>query len=271
MTAELPGLAVHGLTVRDARDRVLLDDVDLTVPPGGRLGVVGPSGAGKSLLVSALAGAPPAGVATTGRLTLGTAPPRTIELGRITPADRAGLAADLVVIHQDSLRGLNPCLTIGRQLTDTLRRHRPDLPRRRRADESLAWLSRVRMSDRERVAAAHPHQLSGGMRQRVVIALALCGGQTIIVADEPTTALDTVHQAECLALLDRLCSDGGRTLVLVGHDLALVAGLCDRIAVVDTGRIVEQGPTAGIVSSPSHQLTRDLVAETRRLRNAIDG
>lgn len=239
----------------------LLDDVSLALAPGERLGVVGESGSGKTMLALSLLGLlpPPARLAG-GRLLL-----RGEDLARAAPARlRALRGAQLAYVPQDPGAALDPMLPVGAQMVEALGAH-ASLGRRAARRRAAELLARVRLPDPEGLLGAWPHELSGGMRQRVLIAMALAHDPAVIVADEATTALDVTVQAEVLALLDRLCAEKGAALMFISHDLTLVAGLCSRALVLYAGRVVEEGPVAGLLSAPAHPYTRALVAAAPEL------
>ncbi len=263
-------LRVRGLSVRTRGDSpaLLLDDVDLDLAPGQRVGIVGHSGAGKSMFLRALTGFCPDSLDVQGSVQLIDGSGEIQELLTADTKQRRRLATGAMAISwQNALQSLNPYQTIARQLGATLRLHR-----QLTADEvrsaSLQWLASVGLPDGAGLLGSYPHQLSGGMRQRVAIAMTMCGGQPIVVADEPTTALDMVSQAECIDLYDRLCAAGARSLLYVSHDLALVGRLCTSVMVIQDARVVESGGIDQVFGNPTSELTRALVAHTRRVRPA---
>ncbi|CAH2599944.1 putative peptide ABC transporter ATP-binding protein y4tR [Rhodovastum atsumiense] len=219
-----------------------------------KLGIVGESGSGKSLTARAILRLLPANAQVTAdRLHFaGTDILRARESGmRAIRGRRAGL------ILQDPKYSLNPVMTAGAQIAEAWRAHRRG-SRREAQEAALDLLRQVRIRDPIRVAAAYPHELSGGMGQRVMIAMALAPGPDLLIADEPTSALDATVQAEILRLLDELVSQRGMGLILISHDLPLVAHFCDRVAVMYAGRIVEEVPAAGLTHA-SHPYTRGLL------------
>ncbi len=275
MTAA-PLLEVHRLRVEfPTRHGTLLaiDDVSFDIAPGEILGVVGESGAGKSLTGAAIIGLlePP------GRIAGGEI---RLEGQRIDnlPHDkmRAIRGRKIGAIFQDPLTSLNPLYTIGRQLTETIQTHLPvsaDEARQR----AIRLLQETGIPAAEARIDQYPHQFSGGMRQRVVIALALAAEPKLIVADEPTTALDVSIQAQIITLLRRLCREHGAAVMLVTHDMGVIAETCDRVAVMYAGRIVEIGPVQDVIHAPSHPYTVGLmgsipsVAEHRERLLQIEG
>jgi peptide/nickel transport system ATP-binding protein len=252
-----PQLEVSGLSVafRDgAEERPLLDDVSLALGRGEILGLVGESGSGKSLLCRTVIGLLPSRKlhVTAGRVRLDGAD----ILGRPMEAIRG---RRIGMIFQNPTSHLDPVMTIGRQIREGLVRHRGlDGPAARA--EAVALLDQVGFPDPARAVAAYAHQFSGGMRQRAMIAIALACDPEILVADEPTTALDVTIQAQILRLLTELRDRRGLSIVLITHDLGVVAQTCDRIAVMRAGRIVETGEKRALLAAPRHPYTRALIA-----------
>jgi peptide/nickel transport system ATP-binding protein len=271
-----PLLAVDRLRVEfptRAGTLVAVDGVSLEIAPGEVLGVVGESGAGKSLTGAAIIGLidPPgrigAGEVRLGERRIDNLPPE--EMRRVR-------GREIGAVFQDPLTSLNPLYTIGRQLVETITTHLDLSPReaRRRA---LDLLAEVGIPAPERRFDHYPHQFSGGMRQRVVIALALAAKPKLIIADEPTTALDVSIQAQIIALLKGLCREHGTAVMLITHDMGVIAETADRVAVMYAGRVVEVGPVADIIHRPQHPYTKGLmgsipsiVAERENLAQ-IDG
>ncbi len=250
-----------------------LDDISFSIAPGEILGVVGESGAGKSLTGAAIIGLlePP------GRIAGGQV---LLDGQRIDnlpyEAMRKIRGRQIGAIFQDPLTSLNPLYTIGRQLTETILTHLPvseDEARQR----AIKLLRETGIQGAEQRIDQYPHQFSGGMRQRVVIALALAAEPKLIVADEPTTALDVSIQAQIISLLKRLCKDHGAAVMLVTHDMGVIAETCDRVAVMYAGRIAEIGPVADVINRPLHPYTVGLMGsipamdEERARLMQIDG
>lgn len=233
-----------------------LDQISFEIAPGEILGVVGESGAGKSLTGAAIIGLlePPGRVAS-GRVVL--------EGQRIDdlPADRMRhiRGRKIGAIFQDPLTSLNPLYTIGRQLVETIQAHLPvsNEEARRRA---ISLLEDTGIPAAAQRMEHYPHQFSGGMRQRVVIALALAAEPKLIVADEPTTALDVSIQAQIIQLLKRICKDRGAAVMLITHDMGVIAETCDRVAVMYAGRVAEIGPVHEVINQPAHPYTLGLMA-----------
>ncbi len=232
-----------------------LDDVSFAIAPGEVLGVVGESGAGKSLTGAAVIGLlePPARVAG-GRI--GFAGRRIDDLA--DPAMRRLRGKEIGAIFQDPLTSLDPLYTIGSQLAETIRVHL-GLGRAGARRRALELLNEVGIPAPERRIDQYPHQFSGGMRQRVVIALALAANPRLVIADEPTTALDVSIQAQIIALLRRLTREHGTAVMLVTHDMGVIAETADRVAVMYAGRIVEIGAVRDVVLRPQHPYTAGLM------------
>ena len=229
--------------------------ISFAIAPGEVLGVVGESGAGKSVTGAAVIGLiDPPGRISAGAIRLGG---RRIDQ---LPYDqmRKVRGREIGAIFQDPLTSLNPLYTIGRQLTETIRTHLP-LSASEARTRAIALLDEVGIPGAAGRVDHYPHQFSGGMRQRVVIALALAANPRLIIADEPTTALDVSIQAQIIQLLKRLCRDHGTAVMLVTHDLGVIAETADRVAVMYAGRIVEIGPVADVIHRPAHPYTIGLM------------
>jgi peptide/nickel transport system ATP-binding protein len=274
MTAPL--LEVRHLRVEFPTRRgtlLALDDISFDIAPGEVLGVVGESGAGKSLTGAAIIGLlePP------GRIAGGEI---LLEGQRIDQLPyeqmRAIRGRKIGAIFQDPLTSLNPLYTIGRQLTETILTHLPVSAEEAR-QRAIRLLQDTGIPAAEQRIDQYPHQFSGGMRQRVVIALALAAQPKLIVADEPTTALDVSIQAQIIALLKRLCKEQGAAVMLVTHDMGVIAETCDRVAVMYAGRIAEIGPVHDVIHAPAHPYTSGLMGsipamdEDRERLLQIDG
>jgi peptide/nickel transport system ATP-binding protein len=271
-----PLLEVADLTVEfPSRRGVLraLDGVTFSIEAGEILGVVGESGAGKSLTGAAIIGLlePPGRIAG-GRITL--------EGRRIDGLSRAQFrpirGRRIGAIFQDPLTTLNPLYSVGRQLAETMQAHL-SLSDRAARERAVTWLEQVGIPAARRRVDAYPHAFSGGMRQRVVIALALCAEPKLVIADEPTTALDVSIQSQIIALLRRLTRDHGTAVMLVTHDMGVIAETADRVAVMYAGRVIEIGPVRDVVKHAAHPYTEglmgsipSLVHRVARLRQ-IDG
>ncbi|MGH7101242.1 MAG: ABC transporter ATP-binding protein [Acetobacteraceae bacterium] len=233
-----------------------LERVSLTIETGEVLGVVGESGAGKSLTGAAIIGL--------------IEPPGRISGGRILldgrRIDRFGHEAmrrirgrEIGAIFQDPLTTLNPLYTVGRQLTETMRTHLA-ISEREAERRAIGWLEQVGIPAAAERIGAYPHEFSGGMRQRVVIALALAAEPKLVIADEPTTALDVSIQAQIIALIKRLTRERGTAVMLITHDMGVIAETADRVAVMYAGRIAEIGPVGRVIRHPGHPYTEGLMA-----------
>jgi len=234
---------------------VAVDGVSLSIAPGEVLGVVGESGAGKSLTGAAIIGLiDPPGRIGAGEVRLGD---RRID--NLAPEEmRRVRGREIGAVFQDPLTSLNPLYTIGRQLVETITTHL-DLSMRAARRRALDLLGEVGIPAPERRFHHYPHQFSGGMRQRVVIALALAAQPKLIIADEPTTALDVSIQAQIIALLKRLCREHGAAVMLITHDMGVIAETADRVAVMYAGRVVEVGPVADVIHRPQHPYSKGLM------------
>lgn len=232
-----------------------LDDVSFDIAPGEILGVVGESGAGKSLTGAAIIGLlePPGRVAS-GEIRLDGRRIDNLPYNEMRKIRGRHIGA----IFQDPLTSLNPLYTVGRQLVETIQTHLP-LPGSEARERAIDLLRQTGIPAPEARVDQYPHQFSGGMRQRVVIALALAAEPRLIVADEPTTALDVSIQAQIIALLRRLAKDKGAAVMLVTHDMGVIAETCDRVAVMYAGRVVEVGPVQEVIHHPAHPYTRGLM------------
>ena len=231
-----------------------LDGISFGIAPGEVLGVVGESGAGKSLTGAAIIGLlePPGRIAS-GQVLLDG---KRID-GLPYEQLRRIRGRQIGAIFQDPLTTLNPLYTVGRQLVETMQAHLSLSDRDARA-RAVQWLRDVGIPAPERRVDAYPHEFSGGMRQRVVIALALCAEPRLVIADEPTTALDVSIQAQVIALLKALTREHGTAVMLVTHDMGVIAETADRVAVMYAGRIAEIGPARDVIQHPSHPYTEGL-------------
>ncbi|MBK5925922.1 ABC transporter ATP-binding protein [Rhodobaculum claviforme] len=264
-----PVLSVRGLTVEfPTRGGVLraLDAVTFDIRPGEVLGVVGESGAGKSMTGLAVQQLlePPGRIAG-GEVWLAGRRIDQLDDTAMTPIRGREIGA----VFQDPLTSLNPLFTVGNQLVETIRIHMR-LSRRGARARALDLLRQVGIPAAEERIDHYPHQFSGGMRQRVVIALALAAEPQLIIADEPTTALDVSIQAQITALLRRLCDDTGTAVMLVTHDMGVIAETADRVAVMYAGRLVEIGPVEEVLRAPRHPYTRGLVASIPALGRRVE-
>ena len=234
---------------------VAVDDVSLHIDEGEVLGVVGESGAGKSMTGNAIIGL----IEPPGRIAHGTVTLRGQRIEALPPERmRAIRGKEIGAIFQDPLTSLNPLYTIERQIVETILAHLPMTPKQAR-ERAIELLGEVGIPAPERRLSHYPHQFSGGMRQRVVIALALCAEPRLVVADEPTTALDVSIQAQIIALLKRLCRERRTAVMLVTHDMGVIAETADRVAVMYAGRIAEVGAVRDVIKNPKHPYSRGLM------------
>jgi peptide/nickel transport system ATP-binding protein/oligopeptide transport system ATP-binding protein len=258
-------LAIENLrTVFESRGRrvAAVDGVSLRVAPGQTLGIVGESGCGKSVLSQSIIRLVPA--------------PGRIEAGRIMFDGRDLLALDqdamrairtarIGMIFQEPMTSLNPALTVGQQITEAMRAHDRAASRSELRGRAVAMLRRVRIADAERRLDSYPHQLSGGMRQRVMIAMALSCGPDLLIADEPTTALDVTVQAQILDLMRELQAGSRMAIIMITHDLAVIAEMADEVAVMYAGRVVERASVAALFDDPQHPYTIGLLGSIPRM------
>lgn len=269
MSGQTPLLEVRHLRVEFPTRRgtlVALDDVSFTISAGEVLGVVGESGAGKSMTGAAIIGLlePP------GRIAAGEIRLDGKRIDNLRYEDMRRIRGkDIGAIFQDPLTTLNPLYTVGRQLAETMSTHLPITPAEARK-RAIGWLDLVGIPAAAQRIDSYPHEFSGGMRQRVVIALALCAEPRLIVADEPTTALDVSIQAQIIALLKSLAREKGTAMMLVTHDMGVIAETADRVAVMYAGRIAEIGPVRNVVKQASHPYTVGLMGSIPPLDRRVE-
>jgi peptide/nickel transport system ATP-binding protein len=271
-----PLLEVSGLRVEFPTRRGTLraiDDVSFTISPGEVLGVVGESGAGKSITGAAIIGLlePP------GRIAAGEVKLAGLRIDNLPPEEmRKVRGREIGAIFQDPLTSLNPLYTVGRQLVETIQAHL-NMSAAHARQRAIELLQATGIPAAEARVDHYPHQFSGGMRQRVVIALALAAEPKLVIADEPTTALDVSIQAQIIELLKKLCREKGTAVMLVTHDMGVIAETADRVAVMYAGRIAEIGPVADVIHRPRHPYSAGLmgaipsIAEERASLEQIDG
>ena len=266
MSTAPPLLQVTDLCVRfETHDGPVhaVDRLGFALERGQTLGIVGESGSGKSQTVLALMGL----LARNGRAT-GAVRHRGRDLLGLSPRELDAVRGDrIAMIFQDPMTSLNPYLTVERQMTEVLEQHRA-MTRRQARSRAIALLDAVRIPDAARRIDMYPHEFSGGMRQRVMIAMALLCEPEILIADEPTTALDVTVQAQILALLRELQRDHGTAIILITHDLGVVASLCDRVMVMYGGRAMEHADADDLFHRPSHPYTRGLLGALPRMDGA---
>jgi peptide/nickel transport system ATP-binding protein len=273
---EAPLLEVDGLEVTfvNAQGRLeAIRGVDLSVRSGETLGLVGESGCGKSVTMLAVMGLLAPNVQVKGSIRF-----RGMELAGRPQKELAKLrGARIGMIFQDPMTALNPVLTVGAQVAEAIRIHNAAISAKKADERAVDMLKLVAIPFPERRALQYPHELSGGMRQRAMIAMAMANEPELLIADEPTTALDVTVQAQIIELLRRLQATHRMGLVLISHDLGIVAGTADKVAIMYAGRIVERGAVEDVFDRPLHPYTRGLLASLPKIDNraarltAIDG
>ena len=242
---------------------VAVDDVSFQIAEGEVLGVVGESGAGKSLTGNAVIGLlePP------GRIAAGEIRLLGRRIDNLPYEEMRKIRGKQIgAVFQDPLTSLNPLYSVGRQLVETIQTHTDMTPTRAKA-RAIELLAEVGIPGAERRVDHYPHQFSGGMRQRVVIALALCANPKLVIADEPTTALDVSIQAQIIALLKRLCRDHGTAIMLITHDMGVIAETADRVAVMYAGRIAEIGPVRSVIKEAKHPYSHGLMGSIPKIND----
>ncbi|WP_309888666.1 ABC transporter ATP-binding protein [Archangium sp.] len=254
-----PLLDVRGLKTQLSLEEgpvLAVDDVSFSIPPGGTLGVVGESGCGKSLTALSVMGLVPA---PPGRVVGGHIRFRGEDLLALPEEKlRRVRGRHLSMVFQEPMTSLNPVYTVGEQIAEGVRLHQ-GLSRAAAREHSVEMLRRVGIPAPEQRVDSYPHQLSGGMRQRVMIAMALACGPELLIADEPTTALDVTIQAQILELLKRLQAEQHMAVMLITHDLGVVAESCDAVVVMYAGRVVERAPVKALFRQPAHPYTAGLL------------
>ncbi|MDQ6619395.1 MAG: ABC transporter ATP-binding protein [Pseudomonadota bacterium] len=265
----------HLLEVRDLRTTfstehgrfTAVDGVSFAVEAGRTLGIVGESGCGKSVTALSIMGLVPQ---PPGRIESGEILFEGVDLLRMSPAEMRELRGDQVsMIFQEPMTSLNPAFTIGDQIAEVLLRHKR-ISNSQAKEQAIAMLRRVRIPTPERRYHDYPHRLSGGMRQRVMIAMALACGPKLLIADEPTTALDVTIQAQILDLMRVLREETGTAIILITHDLGVIAEVADDVAVMYAGRIVEYAPVQKLFADPQHPYTIGLLGSIPRLDTEQD-
>lgn len=264
-----PLLSVRGLTVEfPTRHGILtaVEDITLDIMPGEVLGMVGESGAGKSMTGNAIIGL----IEPPGRIARGEILLKGQRIDDLHPDEmRAIRGRRIGMIFQDPLTSLNPLYRISDQLVETIRTHLP-MSQEAARKRAIQLLDDVGIPDAARRIDDYPHQFSGGMRQRVVIALALCAEPDLVIADEPTTALDVSVQAQIIDVMKQLCADRGAAILLVTHDMGVIAETANRVAVMYAGRIAEIGPVREVIKDARHPYTAGLMGAIPRLGENLD-
>jgi len=262
-------LRIHSLTVElpTAAGWVRpVNEVTLRIAPGEAVGLVGESGSGKTMLSLALMGLLPPGARVSGEAFLSAADGQRKVLANLSePEWREVRGREIAMIFQEPMTSLNPVLRIGTQIEEAIWAHEPGLPRSVVDRRVIAALEQAAVPEPEVRAKQFPHQLSGGLRQRAMIAMALAARPKLLIADEPTTALDVTVQKQILELLDRLRREMELGLLFITHDLAVVAKVAVRVAVMYAGRVVEEGPAASVLMQPLHPYTQGLLAASPTL------
>jgi peptide/nickel transport system ATP-binding protein len=243
-----------------------VNGVSFVLEAGQSLGLVGESGSGKTMLALALMGLLPPGAYVSGSSLLRSREGRASDLSKLNEKGwRAVRGAQIAMVFQEPMTSLNPVMRIGAQVAETVRTHSPALSKEQVGHRVLEALGHASVPEPEVRAEQFPHQLSGGLRQRAMIAMALAAGPRLLIADEPTTALDVTVQKQILDLLDRLRRELKLGLVFITHDLGVVAQVAERVAVMYAGRIVEEGPAAEVLRAPRHPYTQGLLAASPSL------
>ena len=265
-------LAVQSLTVelRTAAGTLKpVNEVSLCIEPGQALGIVGESGSGKTMLSMALMGLLPPGARVSGEMLFHSSDATQKNLRELNEASwRSVRGREIAMIFQEPMTSLNPVLRIGAQIEEAILAHEPQIEKHLLHRRVIAALEQAAVPEPEYRARQYPHQLSGGLRQRAMIAMALAARPKLLIADEPTTALDVTVQKQILELLDRLRREMDLGLLFITHDLGVVAAVADRVAVMYAGRIIEEGATSEVLLHPQHPYTQGLLAASPRLERA---
>lgn len=248
------GLRTEFLTPRGTVEAVR--GVSFDVRRGSKVGIVGESGSGKTALALSILGL----IMEPGRIVAGDVWLNGKELTSLDDGEMGAVRGKQIsLIFQDPMTSLDPIMTIGKQIIESIQKHQPHIGRRKARDRAIELLRDVEVPLADQRINDYPHQLSGGMRQRVMIAIALANNPDLLIADEPTTALDVTTQAQVLDVLERLVESRGAAVILISHNLGIVADFCDDIKVMYSGRIVEEAPTRLIFSAPNHPYTEALL------------
>ena len=275
MTSATPASPAPLLAVRDLHiafsGHEAVQGISFDIAPGETVGLVGESGSGKSATSLALLRLLPPTATITGSLQLTCEPNNTEQLLTLTENQmRAHRGRSIAMIFQEPMTALNPVMRVGRQVGEAVLAHTPHIARPELNERVLAVLHEVALPDPQRRLNDYPHQFSGGQRQRLMIAMALINRPRLLIADEPTTALDVTVQAQIIALLKRLRREHGLSMLFISHDLAVVGQIADRLLVMRHGRIVEHGPTRQVLTAPQHVYTRQLLASVPSMRTPRD-
>jgi peptide/nickel transport system ATP-binding protein len=270
-----PLLAVPLLSVEDLRiafsGQEAVRGISFEIAPGETLGLVGESGSGKSATSLALLRLLPPSATIGGKIRFTRGDGVVEELLSLPEeAMRQHRGQSMAMIFQEPMTALNPVMTVGRQIAEALLAHAPRVQRREVRERVLEAMREVALPEPERRIDDYPHQFSGGQRQRIVIAMALMNKPRLLIADEPTTALDVTVQAQILELLKELKREHNLAMLFISHDLAVVGQVADRVAVMRHGEIVEQGSVAEVLTRPQHEYTRNLLASAPTMRTARD-
>ena len=260
-----PLLQVNELSIRFGRETAV-EEVSFEIGVGETLGLVGESGSGKSATSLAVMGLLPASARVDGRILF-----EGLELGGLPEREmRRRRGREIAMIFQEPMTALNPVMRVGEQIAEGLRAHQPGMRRAEVKDRVIAAMREVALPEPERRMRDYPHQFSGGQRQRLLIAMAIINRPRLLIADEPTTALDVTVQAQILELLAELRRAHGLAMLFISHDLAVVSKVADRVAVMQHGLIVEQGPAEAIFRDPQHAYTQRLLASVPTMRTDRD-
>ncbi|WP_347038210.1 ATP-binding cassette domain-containing protein [Glutamicibacter halophytocola] len=250
-------LDVSNLAIK-TKTRTLVADFNLSMKRGDRVGLIGESGSGKSMTASALMGPLPEGASAQGSIQLAGHPGNLVDASDKELQKIRG--KDMAMVFQEPLTALNPLMKVGRQVAEIMTTHKVVATKAEARKRAVELLASVKLPDPERAARAYPHQLSGGQRQRAMLAMALANDPGLLLCDEPTTALDVTVRRQVLELIQESVAERGTGLLFITHDLSVVANVCDRVLVMNNGRIVEEGSTAQVFSNPQHPYTRGLLA-----------
>lgn len=267
---QAPLLAIRNLTIEfqgETGSVRALDSLDLEILPNEVVGLVGESGSGKSVTALAILGLVP----LPGKVIAGEILFSGRDLRRLPPRElRKVRGQGIAITFQEPASALHPLFTVGAQIVETVRAHEPRTSRRRARERAIELLRSVRMPDPTRQVDRYPHELSGGMRQRAMLAIALAGRPRVLLADEPTTALDASIESEVLELIETLRRENGLAVLLISHDLSLVAARADRVAVLRAGKLVESGAAEAVLRSPEDEYTRELLLARPRFIPSVE-